>query len=178
MRPPHQDATQPATTILPFVSLDKRILDIRGHRVIVDADLAALYGVTTKRLNQQVSRNRNRFPDDFVLRLTTTEKAEVVANCDHLRKLKFSPSLPFAFTEHGALMAAGVLNSETAVQVSIQIVRVFIQMRKAMASSEHLSRRLDELEGRYDRQFRDVFQAVRRLMVPTKDPGKRIGFRA
>jgi len=94
-----------------------------GQKVILDADLAKLYGVTTKRLNQQVKRNRERFPEDFMFQLTTEEKAEVVANCDHLSRLKFSPASPYAFTEHGAVMAASVLNTPRAIEVSIFVVR-------------------------------------------------------
>ncbi len=98
-------------SIVPLETVESRILFIRGEKVMIDADLAALYGVTTKRLNEQVKRNRERFPHDFMFQLTAAEKAEVVANCDHLRRLKFSPNLPFAFTEHGAIMLATVLNS-------------------------------------------------------------------
>jgi hypothetical protein len=94
------------TSLIPVERVGETILFIRGQKVILDADLAKLYGVTTKRLNQQVKRNRDRFPEDFMFQLTTEEKAEVVANCDHLSRLKFSPALPYAFTEHGAIMAA------------------------------------------------------------------------
>ena len=97
---------------------------------MLDTDLADLYGVTTKRLNEQVRRNRERFPKDFLFQLTETEKAEVVANCDHLTKLKFSPNPPYAFTEHGAIMAASVLNSPSAVEVSVYVVRAFVQLRE------------------------------------------------
>jgi hypothetical protein len=97
--------------IIPLGQIEQRILLIRGQRVMLDADLAKLYGVSTKRLNEQVRRNRGRFPEDFMFQLTTIEKAEVVANCDHLAKLKFSPVLPNAFTEHGAIMVASVLNT-------------------------------------------------------------------
>jgi hypothetical protein len=101
------------------ISIESVIHTVRGEKVILDTDLAHLYGVTTKRLNEQVKRNLRRFPPDFMFRLTVKEKAEVVANCDHLQKLKFSPSLPYAFTEHGALMAANVLNSPRAVEMSV-----------------------------------------------------------
>ena len=96
--------------LLPTERIERTILLIRGQKVILDMDLARLYGVTTKRLNEQVKRNRKRFPADFMFRLTVEEKAEVVANCDHLTKLRFSPGLPQAFTEHGAVMLASVLN--------------------------------------------------------------------
>jgi len=102
--------------------IEQVILLIRGQKVILAADLAGLYGVTTKRLNEQVKRNRERFPEDFLFQLTTEEKNELVANCDHLSNLKFSPKLPYAFTEHGAIMAASVLNSEQAIETSIFVV--------------------------------------------------------
>ena len=102
------------TGIVPVEEVHRRIVVIRGGKVILDTDLANLYGVTTKRLNEQVKRNVERFPADFMFQLTNEEKAEVVANCDHLVRLKYSPMLPYAFTEHGAIMAASVLNSERA----------------------------------------------------------------
>ena len=110
--------------LVPRGRIEQTILIIRSHRVMLDADLADLYGVTTKRLNEQVKRNRKRFPADFMFQLTAQEKTEVVANCDPLTRLKFSPAKPFAFTEHGAVMIASVLNSERAVEVSVYVVRV------------------------------------------------------
>lgn len=107
-----------------------KILFIRDLKVMLDGDLANLFGVTTKRLNEQVKRNIKRFPEDFMIQLTGNEKAQVVANCDHLRKLKYSPHLPFAFTEHGVVMLASVLNSERAILINIQIVRIFNKMRR------------------------------------------------
>jgi len=108
--------------IVPVEKIGRSILFIRGEKVMLDVDLAVLYGVTTKRLNEQVKRNRDRFPEDFMFQLAEKEKAEVVANCDHLKMLKFSPHLPYAFTEHGAIMLATVLSSPVAVQASIQVV--------------------------------------------------------
>jgi len=109
------------TIIVPVERIEQSILLIRGHRVMLDADLADLYRVPTKALNQAVKRNKDRFPGDFMFQLTKEEKAEVVTNCDHLQKLKFSPTLPYAFTEHGAIMLANVLNSQVAVQVSFLV---------------------------------------------------------
>ena len=97
-------------------------------------DLAELYGVSTKRLNEQVKRNRDRFPGDFMFRLTAKEKAEVVANCDHLTKLKFSPNEPFAFTEHGAIMAANILNSKRAIDMGLLVVRAFVKLRQLLST--------------------------------------------
>ncbi|MBI5883625.1 MAG: ORF6N domain-containing protein [Elusimicrobia bacterium] len=156
--------------------IERRILLIRGFRVMLDADLAAVYGVTTKRLNEQVKRNQHRFPTDFMLRLTAKEKAEVVAKCDHLYRLKFSPTLPAAFTEHGAVMLACVLNSPSAVDASINVVRAFIRLREMLGAHKDLARRLDAIEKRYDSQFKTVFDAIRGLMAPPKEPLRRIGF--
>jgi len=164
-------------SIIPTERINRSILLIRGERVILDADLATLYRVTTKALNQAVKRNLGRFPPDFAFRLTKSEKTEVVTNCDHLHRLKFSPVLPNAFTEHGALMAANVLNSDRAVEVSVQIVRAFVHLRRMLASNTHLAHKLDALERKYDRQFKVVFDAIRQLMEPPPEPPrKRIGF--
>jgi hypothetical protein len=147
---------------------------------MLDADLAALYGVSTKRLNEQVRRNKDRFPDDFMFRLISKEKAEVVANCDHLRTLKFSPNLPYAFTEHGAIMLAGVLNTERAIKVSVYVVRAFVKLREILTSQNDLFHKIEELEKKFaehDDKFRMVFQAIRELMQPsTVPPNRRIGF--
>ncbi len=128
---------------------------------MIDADLATLYGTTTKRLNEQVRRNINRFPYDFMFRLTPAEKAEVVANCDHLAKLKYSKTSPRAFTVYCALMAATVLNSPRAQAMSLLIIRTFVRLRQLLANDAELSRRLDDLERKYDKQFRVVFDAIR-----------------
>jgi len=164
------------TKVLP---LGERILTLRGHRVILDADLAELYGVTTKRLNEQVKRNAARFPSDFMFRLTAREKAEVVANCDHLQRLKFSPTIPCAFTEHGAVMAASVLNSPEAVEASVFVVRAFIAMRDALASSQALARKLLELErrvGGHDETITALVSAIRQLMETPAPKKRKIGF--
>ena len=157
----------------------KTILTIRGHKVILDADLASLYGVSTKRLNQQVRRNSDRFPEDFLFQLTAEEKAEVVANCDHLSNLKFSPALPLAFTEHGAIMAASVLNTQQAIEASIFVVRVFVRLREILAAHKRLAHKLKELEARvgdHDEQIQVIFEAIHQLMTPPDKPSKKIGF--
>jgi len=134
-------------------------------------------GCGQKRLNEQVRRNAGRFPDDFCFQLSPAEKAEVVANCDHLLRLKFSPSLPYAFSEHGAIMAANVLNSPRAVKMSVHVVRAFVRLREMIASHKDLVKRLDELEERYDEQFKVVFDAIRQLMPPSPaTPKRKIGF--
>lgn len=165
--------------VMKTLSLGSRILTLRGQRVILDADLAELYGVTTKRLNEQVKRNAERFPPDFMFRLTAKEKAEVVANCDHLQRLKFSAVIPCAFTEHGAVMAASVLNSPEAVEASVFVVRAFIAMRDALASTQALARKLLELErkvGGHDETIVALVAAIRDLMETPAPKKRKIGF--
>ena len=166
--------------------IESRILTLRGLKVILDSDLAALYGVTTKALNQAVKRNAGRFPADFLFQLTPTEKTEVVTNCDHLRKLKFSPVLPRAFTEHGALMAANVLNSERAVAMSLFVVRAFLKMRETLVSRRDLALILTGLEKKlttrldtHEAAIVDVLQRIMRLLDPPPEPEpprRQIGF--
>ena len=162
--------------VVPMDRIERAILSIRGERVMLDSDLAELYGVETKALNQAVKRNLNRFPPDFMFQLTKTEKAEVVTNCDHLIHLKFSSNLPYAFTEHGVLMLANVLNSERAAQTSVQVVRAFVRLRQMLASNADLARKLDDMEKKYDRQFKVVFDAIRQLMSPPEPKRREIGF--
>jgi hypothetical protein len=165
-------------SVLPVERVAELILVFRGQRVMLDADLARVYAVSTKRLNEQVKRNRARFPADFMFQLTVKEKTEVVANCDHLRRLKFSPVRPYAFTEHGALMLASVLNSPIAVTASVQIVRAFVRLRELALTHKDLAGKLDALEQKYDAQFKVVFDAIRELMTPPAPKTKRVGFRA
>jgi hypothetical protein len=164
---------------IPMERVENRILTIRRHRVMVDTDLAEVYGVPTKRLNEQVKRNAERFPEDFAFRLTPEEKMELVAKCDRFSRLKHSTAFPLVFTEHGAIMAANVLNSQRAIEASVYVVRAFVKMREVLATHKELVRRLDELdemEGKYDRQFKVVFEAIRALMEPPKIPRRRIGY--
>jgi phage regulator Rha-like protein len=163
-------------TIIPAGRIEQAILQIRGLRVMVDADIAVLYGVTTKALNQAVKRNKDRFPEDFTFQLTPKEKSEVVTNCDHLSRLRFSPVLPYVFTEHGVLMLANILNSERAVRVSVQIVRTFVKLRESLTTHAELARKLEAMEKKYDDQFRVVFEAIRQLMTPPATPKRKIGF--
>ena len=165
--------------MLPVGQIAQRIIMILEQKVILGADLAELYGTRTKRLNKQVKRNRDRFPDDFIFQLTAAEKSEVVANCDHLERLKYSPRLPYAFTEQGALMAAAVLNTPRAVDVSVYVVRAFVRLRDILASNRELAAQLLELEQRvssHDGTIGELIDAIRRLMAP--EPGKKrsIGF--
>ena len=166
--------------IVTIDAIQQKILLIRGQRVMIDADLASLYGVTTKRLNEQVKRNRKRFPEDFMLQFNKKEKSEVVANCDHLKNLKYSPNLPHAFTEYGAIMLATVLSSPTAIEVSIQVVRAFVKLREMISTHKKLAQKLNELERKiekHDEHIYSIFEAIRQLMSPQKKKQKNIGFK-
>jgi hypothetical protein len=162
---------------VPQELIEKKIIIIRGVKVMIDADLALLYQVKTKALNQAVTRNPKRFPDDFMFRLTLAEKEEVVTNCDHLKHLKYSSQKPLVFTEQGVAMLSSVLNSERAIQVNIQIMRTFTRIRELVISNKELRRKLEEMEGKYDGKFAVVFKVIAKLIT---DPGvknkKKIGF--
>ncbi len=148
---------------------------------MLDADLAHLYGVPTKALNQAVKRNSNRFPSHFAFRLTSRERDEVVTNCDHLGRLRFSSTLPYAFSEHGALMAANVLNSMQAVKASIFVIEAFVSLREELASHRELAVKLAELEDRlsgHDRQIRSLVETIREIIAPRKPRLRRIGFQS
>jgi hypothetical protein len=165
--------------LIPTERLDSAILEIRGERVMLDYDLAAIYGVTTKALNQAVKRNRDRFPADFMFELTLDEKDELVTNCDRLAALKHSSSIPYAFTEHGAVMLASILKSKRAVEVSVFVVRAFIRMRRMLADQRRFAIKLAELESKsaaHDKNFQIVFAAIKQLMQPPEPKKKRIGF--
>ena len=166
-------------SIVKVGKIQQCILLIRGAKVIIDADLAEAYGVTTKALNQAIRRNADRFPPDFMFRLTKQEKLEVVTNCDHLQKLKFSPVNPYVFTEHGAIMAACVLNSQKAVEVSVFVVRAFVQLREVLAGHKEIARKISQLErklGDHDQQIMVLIEAIKQLMDPKLPPKtRRIG---
>ncbi|KQC12511.1 MAG: hypothetical protein APR63_10855 [Desulfuromonas sp. SDB] len=160
--------------------IQQRILLIRGEKIIIDADLAEAYGVTTKSLNQAIRRNADRFPPDFMFRLTKEEKQEVITNCDHLENLKFSHVNPHEFTEHGAIMAASVLNSPRAIEVSVFIVRAFVQLREVVSGHKELAQKISQLEkklGDHNKQILVLAKAIKQLMNPKPPPKKRrIGF--
>lgn len=143
---------------------------------MLDSDLALLYGVQTKRLNEQVRRNKKRFPEDFMFQLTNKEKEGVVANCDHLKFLKFSPHLPLAFTEQGVAMLSGVLNSDRAIAVNIQIMRAFTQLRRMFLTNVNIRRKIEEMERKYDKQFQIVFNALKKLFEEPPKPKGKLGF--
>lgn len=156
--------------------IEKKILLIRGHKVMLDFHLAKLYGVSTKRLNEQVRRNPGRFPADFMFQLTTDEfkvlRSQFATSSRGGRRY-----LPYAFTEQGVAMLSSVLNSERAILVNVEIIRAFVKLREILATHKDLARKLEELEKKYDEQFAVVFQAIRELMTPPEPPPKRrIGF--
>ena len=146
---------------------------------MIDSDLAKLYGVSTKVLNQAVKRNYKRFPMDFMFELTAEEKKEVVTNCDHLKYLKYSHALHKVFTEHGAIMLASVLNSERAVEASVYVVRAFVRMREVLATHKELSQKIKDLESRiegHDEQIRDIIEAINQLIALPEKSKRQIGF--
>jgi len=162
-----------------LTTIEATILEVRGQRVILDADLALLFGVLTKRLNEQVKRNYKRFPPDFAFQLQAAEKAWVVANCDRLRRLRFSPAAPRAFTEHGAIMAANVLNSPRAIEASVLVVRAFVRLRRFAGTGADPWRHLCELDRKYEARFKEIFEVIQTLMEPAPlAPARRIGFNA
>jgi phage regulator Rha-like protein len=164
--------------VIPAERIEKAILSIRGEKVMLDSDLAELYGVETRVLNQAVKRNASRFPEDFMFQLNADEiaklnRSQIVIGSQKHRDPRFPP---YAFTEHGALMLANVLNSERAAQTSVQVVRAFVRLRQMLASNAELSRKLAALENKYDAQFKVVFDAIRQLMSPPARPKREIGF--
>jgi len=166
--------------ILPSLEvIEGHIFVIRGHRVMLDFHLAPLYGVTTKALNQAVTRNKERFPEDFMFLLSASEvnelnRSQFVTGSQKHRDPRFPPR---AFTQEGVAMLSGVLRSKRAVQVNIGIMRAFVKMREAMIAHKDLSRRLNDMERKYDKQFRVVFDALRELMEPpAAPPKKQMGF--
>ncbi|MBK9990217.1 MAG: ORF6N domain-containing protein [Verrucomicrobia bacterium] len=172
----------PQSEIIPLEPIQFRILILRGVRVILDADLARLYGVATKRLNEQVKRNAKKFPEDFMFQLTPEEKAEVVAKCDHLKNLRFAKSLPYAFTEHGAIQAANILASDAASEMSVHVVRAFVRLRLLVVNHKAIATKLAELDakvGAHDEQLAAVIAAIRQLTTPDEPRHcRKIGFHA
>jgi hypothetical protein len=166
-----------------FERISRSILILRSHRVILDAELAALYGVATKVLNQAVRRNAERFPEDFMFRLTRAEtealnRSQIVTGSQKHRDPRFPP---YAFTEHGAIMAATILNSFRAVEMSVYVVRAFVQLRELLASNTALARKLNELEDRlknHDEAITAILSAIRELMNPPPPKRRGIGFTA
>ena len=173
--------TKSTAPLIPVESIQQLILLIREEKVIIDADLALLYGVSTRRLNEQVKRNVERFPEDFVFQLT---KVEADSLRSHFATLKTGRGrhrkyLPYVFTEHGTLMAASVLNTPRAVAVSVYVVRAFVKLREMLSTQKKLAERFAELENKlttHDQQIQTILAAIRQLMNPPAPPKRRIGF--
>ncbi len=165
---------------IPPERIEKAIFLIRGEKVMLDRDLATLYGVSTSVFNQAIKRHRNRFPPDFMFQLTMEETQALRSRSQSviLKRGKNIKYLPYGFTEHGILMLSSVLNSERAVQVNIESMRTFVRLRQMLASNAELAKKLVDLERKYDRQFKVVFDAIRQLMTPASAKLKPIGFRA
>jgi len=164
-------------SIVPMERVEQAIYLIRGQKVMLDRDLATLYGVETRVLNQAVTRNKNRFPSDFMFELTREEIMRIsqFVISSETPDIKYSKRV-LAFTEQGVAMLSGILKSERAIEVNIAIMRTFVKLRQILESNEELAKKLAELESKYDEQFRMVFEAIRELMIPL-DPEKRaIGF--
>ncbi len=186
-------------SLIPLETIEQKIYVIRGERVMLDSDLAAIYGVETKMFTRAVRRNIDRFPDDFMFQLTNEEfeslkfqsgisnnlRRQIGASSEEGLMLQFATSnrshggrryLPYVFTEHSALMAANVLKSNQAVDASVQVVRAFVKMRNMLASNAELAKKIESLEKKYDAQFKSVFDAIKLLMLPPVKPKGGIGF--
>ncbi|MBN1332103.1 ORF6N domain-containing protein [Candidatus Dojkabacteria bacterium] len=172
------------SSLIPQEKIANRILFIRGQKVIIDSDIAGLYGVETKVLNQAVRRNNERFPEDFMFVLTKKEKSELVTNCDRFGALKHSAVFPHAFTEQGVAMLASVLRSKRAVEMSILIVRTFVRLRNLLQNNEELLRRIQALECDMDTNKQtiiDIYEVVEQLLSIDQDGSEKdpepMGFR-
>jgi len=164
-------------SLIPIERIEQKIYVIRGEKIMLDSDLAEIYGVTTKRFNEQVKRNLNRFPEDFMFQLTAEEDEHLRSQIATSNKKRGGRRyLPYVFTEHGALMAANILNSERAVEASVAVVRAFVKLRQILLSNADLSRKVEELEKKYDANFKIVFDAIRKLMMPPDKSRTAIGF--
>jgi len=165
------------SNIVTTEQIERQILLYRGQKVLLDVHLAALYGVTTKRLNEQVKRNRSRFPDDFTFQLTPDEvdtlRSQIATSKSGRGGRRYAP---YVFTEQGVAMLSTVLNSERAIQVNIEIMRAFVRLRQLLASNDRLARKLEALEKKYDAQFKVVFEAICQLMAPPEPKKRKIGF--
>ncbi len=163
---------------VPIERIESAILFVRGHKVMLDSDLAALYGVTTFNLNKAVKRNTDRFPEDFMFQLTAEEASSLRFQIG-MSKAKGRGGrryLPYVFTEQGVAMLSSVLRSKRAVRVNVEIMRAFVRLRRMLASNEELARKLAVLEKKYDSQFRVVFEAIRELMASPTPKRRKIGF--
>ncbi len=165
---------------IPTQIVEERIFFIRGVRVMIDRDLAELYGVETKYLNRQVKRNIDRFPKEFMLQLSIEEKNELVTNWHRFESLKHSTKLPYGFTENGVAMLATVLRSDRAIKISIHIIKTFVKLRQVISSHKELASQLNKLEDKvdnHDTAIKAIFEAIQQLIKQPKEPKKRIGYK-
>jgi hypothetical protein len=165
--------------IIPVQHIARAIYLLRGQKVLLDSDLAALYGVSTKALNQAVKRNRERFPHDFMFQLTIEETRSLRSQFVTLKRGEHLKYRPYAFTEQGVAMLSSVLNSERAVKVNIAIMRAFVKLRETLETNRELARKFEELErrvGKHDEDISGIIEAIRQLMAPPKQPRRQIGF--
>jgi len=162
--------------LIPSEVIERKILLLRGQKVMLDFHLAELYGVETKTLKRAVKRNEERFPVDFLFELTQQEYESLRYHFGTLKRGEHTKYLPYAFTEQGVAMLSSVLRSKRAVQVNIEIMRSFVKLRELLSSNKELVHKLDALEKKYDAQFRVVFDAIRQLMAPPEEPKRKIGF--
>ena len=162
--------------ILKPENVARLVFFVRGERVMLDADLARLYGVTTGNLNKAVKRNQSRFPGDFMFQLSGKETESLIFQSGRSKGRGGRRHRPYAFTEQGVAMLSSVLNSERAAQVNIAIMRTFVQLRRLMDSNADLARKIESLEKKYDEKFAAVFAAIKQLIAPTEPAKKRIGF--
>jgi ORF6N domain len=186
---PNDNMTKSKTLVkIPDEIIINKIIVIRDKKVMIDRDLAELYGVTTKRLNEQVKRNPKRFPNDFMFQITKEEKEEIMLQFEHLKGLKFSTVLPYVFTEHGAVMLASVLNSDKAIGVNIQIVRVFTRIREVLLSHKDVLLKIEKLEykmlqqnhttNKHDDEIQHIFKILKQLLDPPQEPREPVGFKS
>ena len=164
------------STLIPVEIITEKIFEIRKQKVMIDADLAKLYGVQTKRLNEAVKRNKKRFPNDFIFKLTKDERNELVANCDRFNKLKHSTVMPNAFTEGGVAMLSSILNSDTAIQINVQIVRAFIHIKQLLLTETSIRLTVQALEHRMDKNEENtqlIMNTIQQMLNPPEPEKKK-----
>jgi len=162
--------------LMPVEIIERKIYLIRAHKVLLDSDLAELYGVEVKQLKRQVRRNIKRFPEDFMFQLQKEEYESLRSHFGTLKRGEHAKYFPYAFTEQGVAMLSSVLNSDRAIEVNIQIMRAFVKLREMLSTHKDLARKLADMEKKYDTQFKVVFDAIRQLMSPTVPKKGKIGF--
>ena len=163
--------------IMTYHEIVSNVFYIRNKKVMLDFHLAVMYDVETRILKQQIKRNRERFPEDFMFQLTESEWRELITICDKLGAYKYSPTIPLAFTEQGVAMLSGILRSQLAIKVNIAIMRAFVKMREFMDDNKELKEKIEHLEAKYDNQFSLVFEAINLLIKKEDEPRNPVGFK-